>query len=222
MHREIPRDTLPEELNDYVIEALSDLFFGPDSSYEEVDILFVFGVVKLASNAVEIVQGVLDQELTKKVMLTGGMPVYTDSYQGYSEAESESLLKMIDQRKYAEVEFLFETNSSNTLENVTEALNVYDFSHLSKVAFTSKKIHSLRSYLTLKKFVNAKILSWPYSSIDTDTGSALRRDNWFKTTIGIQKVWGEYLRIKLYGSRGDIAYDEVQGKIELIEKLLVS
>jgi hypothetical protein len=40
------------------------------------------------------------------------------------------------------------------------------------------------------------------------------------STEGVAYIWGEFERIRLYGTRGDIAFEGVQQEIEHIQQLI--
>ena len=53
------------------------------------------------------------------------------------------------------------------------------------------------------------ILQKTYDAMYYDDSLVIGRDNWQNTKEGRERVWGEFLRIKHYGQRGDIAADEL-------------
>ncbi len=46
----------------------------------------------------------------------------------------------------------------------------------------------------------------------------ITRYDWHTFDFGRRRLWGEYLRIKEYGNREDIEYEEVKDLVEEIEK----
>ena len=52
----------------------------------------------------------------------------------------------------------------------------------------------------------------------TEATDVIARENWHTFEFGRTRVWGEFLRIKTYGQRGDIEYNEVRELVEEIDQ----
>ena len=156
-------------------------------------------------------------------MSAGGGSTYKDTVRFVDKPESSYILDEINLSQYSDVQFYSEINSRNTLENVTEALKILDFSDYKSILYISKSHDCKRCWLTLKRFLpNAKLLQQTFSGLYPNTDRVLAPDNWSTFDFGISRVWGEYLRIKKYGERGDIAYDEDTRQLVFeIESLMV-
>lgn len=87
------------------------------------------------------------------------------------------------------------------------------------VGFLGKTQSAGREFLILKKYLpNSEILQ--YTWIAQHYEQPITADSWHTFEQGRQRVWGEFLRIKKYGERGDIAYpEEVKEVVERIEKI---
>ena len=214
-HPEAP--LLSEELT----RLLTELCFRPDDSIEPVDLLFVFSSTTGTDLLAKLVEDLLDKGITNKVFITGGIPAFEDA-EKIPKPECELVLEKIDKTKYPGVQFYTEDKSTNTLENLTEALKVLDFSSYDRVMFIFKKHDPRRAYLTLRRFLpKTKLIQKTFAPIYTGTDRSLDKDTWHTYDFGISRVWGEYLRIKKYGERGDIAYDEDTRSLVLqIENLI--
>lgn len=115
-----------------------------------------------------------------------------------------------------------EETSKNTLANVTEGLKVFDFSYASSLAFIFPSHGARRGYLNLRKYCpHTDIYQCPYDAHYPNEIEPISRKNWYYTEHGQRRVWGEYLRIKEYGLRGDIAFDEVADMIAEISTYTV-
>jgi hypothetical protein len=91
------------------------------------------------------------------------------------------------------------------------------FTDCSSLLFIFKAHAAGRGYLTLRKFFKqAEILQQSFEVKYSRANSLLTRDNWFTFDFGRERVWGEYLRIKTYGARCDIEYDEVESLVNEI------
>jgi hypothetical protein len=132
------------------------------------------------------------------------------------------VLQSIKSTDFPNVKFYNEIKSTNTLENVTEALKVLDFSNYKTIVYVFKKHDCRRAYLTLRKFLpNTKLIQHTFEPTYTGTDRPLNKDTWYTYDFGKSRVWGEFLRIKLYGERGDIAYDEeTKWLVEEIDKVI--
>jgi uncharacterized SAM-binding protein YcdF (DUF218 family) len=220
--REIERSPVPPKLNHQTIQLLTKLCFRPDDELEKADLIFAFSSTTEIEKFAQTIKNLVNQNISKKVFIAGGVPNFHDSLK-IPKAESSIVLELIKTTGYPDVEFFTESKSTNTLENVTESLKVLDFRNYKKIVFVFKKHDSRRAYLTLKKFLpNAKLIQQTFTPTYPNTDRPLNKDTWSTYDFGRSRVWGEYLRIKLYGQRGDIAYDaETKTLIEEIEKSII-
>lgn len=206
--QEVERNPETPEFSEEVIKLLTELCFRPDDPLEPVDLIFEFSSPRHPEKTIEILEELLKQNIAKKVFITGGIPNFLDSPK-INKPESELFLEKMNISKFPDVKFFSETKSTNTLANVTEALKVLDFSNYSKILFIFKHHDSMRGYLTLKKFLpHAKIIQRTFSYMYSGTDRPLTESTWYTYDFGRSRVWGEFLRIKKYGQRGDIFYGE--------------
>lgn len=211
-NQEIQREPEIPPLTERAIEILSTLCFRGDSPNSKTELLFVFGTRKNIPEASEQVMTLLNADITTHVLLTGGLT------QGHKTPESTLLLSAIDPKRYPNVTFLCEQTSTNTMENVGHALSICDLSQLPSITFVFKAHAASRGYLTLRKQApNSRILQAAYPVTFPGTGGLLTAENWHQTATGTKRVWGEFERIRLYGRRGDIAFEEVQKQVEEVE-----
>lgn len=211
--REIDKTPEVPSLAEASIPLLAQLCFREDDAVQPSDWLFVFGSYKAAHQITDALKIYLPLNSTTKVMLTGG-----ETNPGI--IESEFILQRIQPDQYPNVTFYTETQSTNTLDNVRGALDIADFHTAKTIAFLCKSHAAGRGYLTLRKFFpETTLLQNTYDTHYPEMQEPLSRDNWHKTEKGIKQVWGEYLRIKKYGERDDIEYDEVKGLIDQIGSL---
>lgn len=94
--------------------------------------------------------------------------------------------------------------STNTLENVTCAKAVFDFSTIKTLMFICKAHATGRQWRTLAKHLPSELTYMPYAFETSYQGTVIGRDNWWESEPGRSRVWGEYLRICHYGDKGDI------------------
>ncbi len=221
--REISRNPDTPELSRETIECLTSLCFRSDNSLEPVDLLFLFGTSPSDTYS-DLVRQILEDNLTKEVVITGGLPhKKLDDAKVLDLPESSLILNSLNPVEFEGVNFTQENSSTNTLENVTEALRIYDFSDVKKLMFVFKSHAAGRGYLILKTFLpDVEILQKTVPGKYEDSNGILievSKDDWFKTDIGRARVWGEFLRMREYGRRGDFDITSVDDSIQKIEQL---
>lgn len=201
-------------LNEEAIKLLTTLVFRQNDALTTSDILFVFGTRKNATEAVAHLQTLLNSGMYSKVLLTSGKGEH-------DLAESALILELVDPSKYPGVTFYTEDQSTTTLANVTEALKVFDLTACKTITFVFKAHATGRGYLTLRILLpNTTILQAAYPVVYDEIVGPTTASNWHSGIIGTKHVWGEYLRIKKYGKRGDIEFNEVADLVHQIEVAL--
>lgn len=219
--REIPRNPEVPALNDEIIRLLTEPCFRRDDPSERVDLIFVFSTPIQTQETADAVTELLRHGIAQRVFVTGGIPGYKDS-RNIPKPECALVLDHIPISEFPRVRFFTEDRSRNTLENAQRALEVLDFRAYRKVLFVFKAHAAGRGYLTLRRFLpHAKILQKTAPAFYEEAGRLLERDSWHTFSYGRERVWGEYLRIKIYGERGDIAFDEARNAIEQIQRLVI-
>lgn len=214
--REIPKNPETPDFSADLVAALSDLCFyqGEQDFY---DLAFVFGSNILHREIAAEISALLNGQDIATVLITGGIANYRSSFYKY-KAESGLILMHIDQENFPHTQFIIENKSKNTLDNVKFSLSTIDFNNFKSIFFLSHAHASMRSYLTLKEYCPKAVfgnfqLLIP-SSVDE---MPVDRMNWYKTEFGRELVWGEYLRIRYYGNRGDFSIAIIEDKIKKIE-----
>jgi len=218
-NREISKLPNVPKLTEQLIAELSDLCFY-ESPIKSPELLFVFGSNILHKEIAEEVSKILFDFEIPTVLITGGIANYSSSY-FESNAESELIFANIDKDMFSNTHFIIEKESKNTLENIEFSKSLYDFTKVKSVLFFSHSYASKRSYLTLKKYCKKPIYSNFQINIPSEIPEIpVDKDNWYKTEHGRKLVWGEFLRFKTYGSRGDFPIGEVQTKMSTIDNII--
>jgi hypothetical protein len=75
------------------------------------------------------------------------------------------------------------------------------------LTFAAKAHHSGRCYLTLRRFLPRTML-FAYTFPAEHGGVLLDASTWHTEPVARARIYGEYLRIRLYAARGDIAAPE--------------
>lgn len=220
MKREIAKNLKCPKLSKEAINLLSKLCFIPQK-IEEADLIFVFGSRFGMDDNTAAIKELLDEDIAKRVILTGGNPQF-DDLDTMGDTEAEILLKMIDVKKYPHVAFYSENKSHHTLANVTEAMEIIDFDEIKKIVFVTKSFASRRGYLSLRKLLpKQKLMTRTYGAIYPDSEHRITKNSWHKFEEGRNRVWGEFLRIAKYGRRGDIEFREVEALVKQIELITI-
>lgn len=218
MEREIQRRPQLPILNKDIIDLLSDLCFKEDPITES-DLIFAFGTNTAPKKLAKTIEYLLLEKFTKQVIITGGIANYNDS--GLTNiAESKIIYELIDVNKFSDVKFYLEEESKNNLENVNNAKKIIDFTKIDSVICLSHSYASSRSVQSLRNVFNGRIQSFPYDIPSENKNILIRKNNWWKTELGKSLVWGEFLRFKKYGIRGDFSLTEemkdIIRKVDLI------
>lgn len=221
MNMEIERNPTPPRLTKRTKELLTELCFRKDDTLKKVDAVFVFASIAGIDTLVRLVEKTLSKNISNKVFFTGGVtPKALAEDLGIEPAstEADTLLNALDLDKYRDLKVFVEKRSTNTLENVTETLKTPEFKNCESLLFLFKSHAAGRGYLTLRKFFRtAEILQQTFNTKYEKAEKEITRDNWHTFDFGRRRVWGEFLRIKKYGGRGDIEYDEVRELVVKIE-----
>ncbi len=224
---EVKKNPTAPILSDVLIKEITELCFRNDDPMpNKLDLIFVFASLSESKHIADLVEGILYKTIIPKVLISGGYNTFTESFKHNSLlSESEEIFSHIDVKNFANVEFYLEKRSDNTLANVVESMRVLDFSNYSNIAYIFKQHASTRGYLTLKKFVSQDTQlfqkTWPAKY--PGENNALSYSNWYKTEFGRNRVWGEVLRIRKYGERGDIYYPaNISSRVNLIFSLIKS
>ena len=214
MRREISK--LPDipVLTERIIKNLNELCFREDSDLSSYisDTIFVFGTAISFDKAAETLLEAVNQVSPKKLVLSGGMPTYLDSYK-VSKPESELLYDLIHTSLPRHLEVHLEKTSNNCIENVQNALSFLQGSH--RITFITKSFGAGRHYLTLKKFLpNVGYTQKTFNALYPESSAYITKMDWYNNPYSVKRVWGEFLRIAKYGQRGDITYKEVKSLVE--------
>lgn len=218
LEKEIRRNPPTPSLSPQVVERLTDLCFRRDQEVPKSDLIFVFATAVSFKETGDLITHLIKKGTANQIFLTGGNPAFKDSRKN-EKPESALMRESFNPSLLQEAEVFTEDRSTNLLGNVVEALKVSDFRRYHKIVFISKSHVAGRAYLTLRKFLNQdQIFQQTVEALYPETDRAIGPSNWFTFAFGRERVWGEFLRIKEYGRRGDIAFDEVRTLVGNIEK----
>lgn len=220
-NREIPKQVTPPKLSQHTINLLSELCFLPDSLIQKVDLIFVFGVMQF-DLAAKAAKELLIMNTSKRVIISGGTPQFSDHNLSYIKPEAEEILQKIDPKNFPLVTFKIESGANSTVENVNLSLNKFPIlANAKKIFYLCHSHGSRRCYLSLRKFLpKTELLLKSFPRRMSNNSGSVSKTEWFLSDEGRERVWAEFLRIKKYGERGDINYDlEIKGLVDQISYL---
>lgn len=216
MIREIPRLISMPVLSSKKIDLISQLCFRPDDKLEKSDVLFAFSTSVYQQKLASIVCNVIDSNLVDNVILTGGVIDFND-VKHIPIPEWKQIYDLIDIQKYNHINFIIEKESTNTLSNVLNAFDVFDLRSVNNLIYIFKSYASRRGYLTLRRYLpKTHLMQVSYDVRYDNSNDEINIDNWYTNPINAQRVWGEVVRIKTYGERGDIEYEEIRDTMDKI------
>lgn len=208
MREPIPRFPEVPPLSEAQVAALTRVVFldGPGEP-EACDLIFVFGgthpaLWRAAAEAYH-------RDLGPRLLLTGGVNPRGTQGRARENAgkvpEARFLAGKLIEAGVPENRLILEERSTNTLENVLFAREVFDFGTIESVLLVCKSYAAGRKYRTLRRHLLAgvRIVPYPFDTTGRD-GQLITRENWMESAEGRARVYGEYLRIVTYGARGEI------------------
>lgn len=195
-------------LNKKAKELITELCFRKDDAIEKVDGIFVFSSCIELQALVGLIKKILKKNISKQLFITGGVTpeiLSRDPGERTDLTEADMFLNALDLHQFKDIKIFSEKKSTNTLENAIETLKIPEFKKCGSLLFIFKAHAAGRGYLTLRKFFpTARILQKTFETKYRGADKKITRDNWHTFSFGRSRVWGEFLRIKAYGSRGDI------------------
>lgn len=219
---EIERNPKTPKLTRKAKGLITKLCFRKNNTLKKVDGVFVYSSLIGIEELAKLLKKILEKNITKKVFITGGVTpkgLARDLRVKTKLTEADLILKLLDTEKFKDIKFYIEKKSTNTLENVTETWKNPEFRKCKSLLFIFKSHAAGRGYLTLRKFFPAiNIIQQSFNTKYSKANKKITRNNWHTFSFGRSRVWGEFLRIREYGSRGDIEYGSVNDLITRIEK----
>lgn len=211
--REIPKKPLVPPLNATITGLLTQLCFRDDNE-GDADALFAFGTRTSLGTQTQVISDLLLKYRYPAIVLSGGIPDYENvAHDSQTEAEllSVNLAAFIPN----DTELFLEKSSTNTLDNVRRSHELYDLAKYKQIIFVAKSFVAGRCYLTLKKYLPDNIiLQKTFDANYHEENVTITKHDWHESKTGRERIWGEFLRIKHYGERGDIEISPMIKKIE--------
>ncbi|NND64636.1 MAG: DUF218 domain-containing protein [Gammaproteobacteria bacterium] len=222
---EVQRNPAPPKLSPAVIDLLSELCFRTDDKpLQPVDGIFVFSSSIEIDCIANIIEKLVADKISDQVFVTGGYPspaLIEDLGIDGKSREADLVIDALNQRVINNAKVFTEQKSNNTLDNVLYSLDTPAFKKCQSLLFVFKSHAAGRGFLTLRKFFpTQQILQKTFDTKYLRGDLPISKKDWHTHEFGLNRVWGEYLRIKKYGKRGDIAYEPAIELVKSIERSL--
>lgn len=202
----IPKYPEVPPLTSEQIDKITEIVFLPQKELQPCDIIFIFGgshpgLWETAARAYQ-------ENLGQIVIVTGGYKPGAKRHACWEygdRPESHVIAEKLQTLGVPADAMILEDRSTNTLENVLFAQEVYDFSKVRRILMICKSFASGRQCRTLQKHLPSHITCLPYA-FDTRSGDGplITATTWMNDPQTRSLIFGEYLRIIAYGKKGDI------------------
>ncbi|MGF3105972.1 YdcF family protein [Rossellomorea sp. DUT-2] len=204
----IPKEPIIPHLNQEEICFLTKVTFEDVVPPKECDALFIFSGTHQGhwEKAIEA----FNNNYTKRIIVTGGRSltgIPHPDWEGNQDdevSEAKVIISYLLKAGIPSESIVYEEKSTNSLENVLYAKEVFDFTSITSLMVICKSHTAGRQIRTLKKHLPQGIAFVPYTFDTTYKETEVNRNNWMNSEVGKKRVWGEYLRIDHYGKLGHL------------------
>ena len=179
-----------EDLTPEIVDKL--LFQGLEDTGENADCIIVLGSIKAARYRIPVAVNAYKNGRATKIILCGGkLRNFPDGK--YSEAEHmrQAALALGVPKE----DIIIEDKSQNTIENLLFALvemqRVFWLNKVHRVLLVTTAYHMRRSLAMARYLFPEHIAVIPCPANDTNT----RRDNWMNSSVGVERVKNEAMKI---------------------------
>ena len=222
MDKPIPYYVKPLELRPSVIDEITRMVFGEPVSPERCDLIFVFGGSH--PGLWETAADAFFRGLGRIVMATGGYKPTASRHFTWADGctpESHVIRRELIRHGVPEDLIFYEDRSTNTLENVLFAQEVYDFSGVERILAVCKSYGVGRQCRTLSRHVqqHVKIIPYPFDTHIGGDGPFVTRENWMDFEKSVSYIFAQVLKIYQYGKMGHL--DPVTHMSDALKKLVL-
>ncbi|RIW38521.1 YdcF family protein [Bacillus salacetis] len=202
----ISKEAAVPKLNERKISDLTEIVFGKRKEVKRSNAMFIFSGTHPGhwTKAIEA----FEMGLCRNIIVTGGKsptavphPEWIDG----SRKEAHVIISHLLNAGIPRERIVYEDRSTNSLENVLYAKEVYDFTVTEQLLYICKSHAAGRQERTLRKHLGEGIEYIPFSFDAEYNGIKVNRETWSLSDLGRKRVWGEFLRILTYGEAGDIS-----------------
>ena len=203
----IPNAPQPPALSAAVIDEITEIVFGSPEPPQPCDLIFIFG----GSHPGLWIAGAeaYHAGLGPTIVATGGYKATAIRHHTWQHGTRPEALVIRDElvaRGVPEQRIIVEDRSTNSLENVLFAQELYDFASLTSILVISRAHGVGRQYRTLRHHIDPRVRidAYPFATNVGREGVAITRENWMTMDDSRAGIFSNFLKIIKYGRRGDI------------------
>lgn len=198
-----------DHLSTDIIEEISRIVFeeANEKIIQPCDVIFVFGGSH--PGLWEKTAEAYFNGMGKHILITGGHKPNVKPHYSWIDGETPEALvirRELIKLKIPEDVIFYEDRSTNSLENVQFAKEVFDFSQVTSILVVCKNYGAGRQCRTLRKQIgaNIKVVPYPFETNAGSNGPIINRHNWTNDPICQELVFREMVKIHRYGSLGHL------------------
>lgn len=178
--------------NDNTQQLLADMYdyLAEEDTLQPSDMLFVFGskTPLRAEKAAELYKA----ELGKKIMISGGNPIYASA-----DAQSEASLykQLLIEKGISAGAIITEQASITVPDNVRSSLNLLDTLniHPTSIVLVNSPYSQRRGWAIFKKFLDQSVTLY---RVNSACGPEYQKENWYKQEHTVRVVLNEYIKMR--------------------------
>jgi uncharacterized SAM-binding protein YcdF (DUF218 family) len=197
------------DLTAELIAEITEIVFGPPpGDPQPCEVIFVFGGSH--PGLWERTAEAYHQGLGREVVVTGGHKPGAQRHPAWRDGdapEAHVIRRELIRLGVPAGVIAFEDRSTNTLENVLYALEVYEFSRIGRVLAVCKSYGAGRQCRTLQQHLPAGVQVAPYpfdTTIGSSPGPVITRFNWMEWESSRLAMLSQCARIYRYGLKGHL------------------
>lgn len=179
-----------EDLTPEIVGKL--LFQGLEDTGENADCIIVLGSIKAAKYRIPVAVDAYNAGRARKLILCGGK---LRDFAGEKHSEAEHMRQAALALGVPKEDIIIEDKSQNTIENLLFALvemqRAFWLNKVHRVLLVTTAYHMRRSLAMARYLFPEHIAVIPCPANDTNT----RRDNWMNSSVGVERVKNEAMKI---------------------------
>jgi hypothetical protein len=203
----IPNTPQPPALSPALIDEITGIVFEKDEPPQPCDLIFIFG----GSHPGLWISGAeaYHAGLGPKILATGGYKATAFRHHTWQHGTRAEALVIRDELVMLGVpqeDIVVEDRSTNSLENVLFAQEVYDFSPINSILTVCRSHGAGRQCRTLRHHIAPRIRVLPntFATNVGHSGPDVTRENWMTMAESRAGVFSHLLKIIKFGRKGDI------------------
>ena len=199
---QVPLFSPSPSLSSELVDEITNIIFGVQPHLSEIrpcDLIFIFGGVDEGLWLAAL--KAYEAGIARQFVVTGGSGSRTP--QGV--VESDLIVKHLVEKGVPAKEIFSETKSTNSYENVICASDIYDFDKVRTVLMVCTSRGIGRQSRTLEhQFKHIEVVPFSFHSRIPGLDDPLTPENWVDMEVSRDYIWGQVLRIHLYGEKGHL------------------